>query len=54
MKVLTIGPRRIRNRADFEAAVAGLDAIQGLPLGVATADGRLDLLTIPVLGPSRP
>ncbi|HEY2157309.1 MAG TPA: PDZ domain-containing protein, partial [Isosphaeraceae bacterium] len=54
MKVLTVGRRPVRNRAEFDAALAGLDAIQGLPLGVATPEGRLDLLTIPVVGTSRP
>ncbi len=47
MKVMTVGRRPIQNRADFEAVLAGLDALQGLPLGVPTADGRIELLIVP-------
>ncbi len=54
MKVLGVGRRPVRDRGEFDAALAGVDALQGLPLGIATPDGRVDFLTIPILGAARP
>jgi serine protease Do len=54
MKIVGVGNRRVANRVEFEAAVAGTDLLHGLPLGILTPEGRLELLTVAPAGTSRP
>jgi S1-C subfamily serine protease len=54
MKVVSIGRLPVANRAEFNAAVAAADPMQGLPLGILRPGGRLDMMTVGAAGTSRP
>ena len=54
MKVVSIGRIPVANRAEFEAAVAAADPMQGLPLGILRPGGRIDMVTVGAAGTSRP
>ena len=53
MKVIMVGRQPVRNRSEFEAAIAAFDPIQSLPLSILTPDGKLELINVATIGPPR-
>ena len=54
MKVIGVGRQPVHNRSEFDAAVAASDPIQGLPLGILTPGGKIELINVLTIGPPRP